>query len=148
MGSAMIEMLAQVLSPFPEGQRATMIKWIEHEMEAYPLIDCVTSTDDVTWTLGEKSPSNNSAAVFAMLYNEALRGVIIYSVNVTPVEGGANGQAQFEYFREVCFNPKHMHGPISGNALYMELRTFVAVDFEDPENPGPPLNGAGATAAS
>lgn len=148
MASAMIEMLGHVLAPFPDEQRNAMISWVENEIATRPLLDCVTSQDGVTWTLGQKSPSNESATVFAMLFNEPMRAVVIYSVNITPIQDAQNGEASFEYFREVCFNPKHTHGPISGEALYLDLREFVAVDLPDPENPQPtPQNGAGAAHA-
>jgi hypothetical protein len=149
MGSAMIEMLGHVLAPFPEDRKSAMIAWVEHEIETRPLIDCLTSADGVTWTLGEKSPSNEAATVFAMLYHEAIRAVIIYAVNITPVAGSTNGEASFEYFREVCFNPRHVHGPISGEALYLDLREFVAVDIPNPDGAGtdaPGPNGAAAQA--
>jgi hypothetical protein len=136
----MTEMLGHVLSPFPEDRRNAMISWVEREMETRPLIDNLTSDDGVNWVLGEPSPGNPGAVIFAMLYHEPIRGVVIYSVSMTPADGG---QTAFEYFRETCFNPRHVHGPISGDALFLDLHEFVAVDMT-PEDKGRGLNGDGA----
>jgi hypothetical protein len=147
MASAMIELLNHVLAPFPEQQRTAMISWVEHEMATRPLLDWVTDTKGRTWTLGQKSPSNDSATVFAMLFHESMRAVVVYGVNITPVQGSTNGEAAFEYFREVVFNPEHLHGPISGEALYLDLREFVAVDLDDPDDSEPrATNGTNAGA--
>jgi hypothetical protein len=136
----MTEMLGKVLAPFEDKQRDEMIGWVEREMESYPLIDNLTSADGVNWQLGQPSPGSGvDATVWAMLYNEQIRGVVIYTVSINPAEGD---RFTFEYFREVCFNPKHMHGPISAEALYIDLALFVQPERE----PEPKLNGAGAQA--
>lgn len=143
----MIEMLGHVLAPFPEDKRAAMLSWVENEIRTRPLIDNLTSVEGVNWALGDPSPGNGGGAlVFAMLYHEPIRGVVIYSVTMTPQD---DGQTAFEYFREVCFNPRHMHGPISGDALFLDFQEFVSVDLPPGGEPEPephPLNGASADA--
>lgn len=139
MASAMIELLEKVLTPFEEDKRAEMVSWVEKEMERYPLIDNLTNTDGVNWQLGQESPGSGCGAiVWAMLYNEPMRAIIIYTVAMTPQ---GDGQVAFEYFREVCFNPKHNHGPISGSALYIDLAMFVQPERDEPATA---TNGAGA----
>jgi len=141
MASSLIELLKDhVLAPFTAEQRDAMVSWMEHEIETRPLIDNLTSEDGVNWVLGENSPGNEGATVFAMLHHETMRAIIIYSVAITP--DPAAGGTRFEYFREVCYNPKHQHGPISGPALFLDFREFVAVDLEQKDAGGGQPNGA------
>ncbi len=136
------EKLEAVLAPFSDEKRANMLTWVEHEMQARPLIDLAIAISvdpgdpsqtppilpremPFQWILGAASPLNPSATIFAMLLDEKLRSVCIYTFRVVEANGSPAGM---EYFREVIFEPKFTHGAISGDALYDDVRDLIVDD--------------------
>jgi hypothetical protein len=148
MDDTLVTMLGQVLAPLGEERQAQLLALIRKEIAERPLIqycwdgvmEADANGDGGAWEVGKPSPIANSktATVFALLHWEDRNAVIAYSVDQ---EDAADGSGKFfSYYREVIFNPKHIRGPISPEALFIDLMAFLAEPPDDP--PGAQHNGA------
>lgn len=146
MDEALENTLRQVFAPFSEDDREEMIAWVKHESDTRPLHTLYENEDGVVWKIGEPSPTNENLIVFAVLFEEEATKpcMHIYSCGMVQREDGATGML---YFKDISFNPKHLHGPIAPKALFLDWGEFMAADIED-RIEGAKKNGAAELPAS
>jgi hypothetical protein len=127
--------LGMILAPLDEEQRDAILAGVKREIEERAIVSsCWDGTSQATdtveasyvWNLTQPSPMNPSHIVFAMLHWEEINAVVIYTVGEKEVEGGK----VFEFAREIVFNPKHIAGPLSHEALFKDLMEFLVDDEE------------------
>lgn len=134
--------LAEVLGPFPEGQRKQMLAWAGRVMDSGSVLQIVQNDAGIVWEIGKGSPSNANHTIFAILVDEVGR-VVAYSFAIGKDEQGREGAL---YFKEVIFTPRTAFGPISGQGLFNDWAAIMGGDEPEPE---PELaNGAHAPGAS
>jgi len=97
------------------------------------------------WRIGQPSPSDPDATVFACALWPELPAVVIYTFKMIT---GADGKDGRTYHRELLRNFKHVGGPIMPGALFEDMELYLG-DDEEPE-PGEAgahhTNGAAARA--
>jgi hypothetical protein len=145
MDTALESTLRQVLAPFDEEDREELIAWVAHEAETRPLHTLYENADGVVWQIGKENPTNESLLVFAILYEEEATKpcMHIYSCGMVQGDGEQTGMV---YYKDVSFNPKHLHGPIAPRALFFDWGEFMAADIEDRIEATKKQNGAAAGA--
>jgi len=139
MADDLAETLSQVFAPFEEAQRTQLIAWASEELGTRSVITMLVDKRGSEWKVGEPSPSNENAVVFAILLDGPLRCADIYCVSFVE----ADGKQGVVYFKETCWDPQHTWGPLGANALWAEWSAFFGASAEgEAEEPKP--NGADA----
>jgi hypothetical protein len=137
-----IAILAEVLAPLGNDKRNQIIEWVQNEIKQRPLVsycyDGIAQHEDgaaAVWELTKESPISAGFTIFAMFHWETQRAVAVYCFRASPAQGGT----VIEFFRELVFDPKHVSGPVSPDALFEEWTAFMS-----PEDPGEGarINGA------
>lgn len=161
-GDEIAAMLGTVLDPIPEKKRTLMIEWAKREIQTRPMIiqasarvwvNAYSYKDDagaehrveagfssLTWAVGQPSPQNPNATIFAMLLDDGpgAQGpqskIAVYSFVSVKVEG--SDDVGIQYFKEIVYRPDTTFGPISGEGLFLEFFDFFATDDEREEADG------------
>lgn len=134
----LMEVLGEVLGPFPEGQRKQMLAWAARVMDSGSVLQIVQNDAGVVWEIGKASPHNGAHTIFAILV-DAVGRVVAYSFAVGKDDQGREGAL---YFKEVVFTPRTAFGPISGQGLFNDWAAIMG--GEDEPDPGELANGAHA----
>ena len=140
----MMKMLDTVLVGVSQERRDIMKQWAHREMTQKPLIQQATSrqwvnqyTDEKTgrtvaagfhtlrWEVGQPSPSNPGALIFAMLQVDDDH-VKVFSFQLVEYEGKDTAV----YFHETLYQPDTTYGPIAADALFEEFANFFATEEE------------------
>jgi hypothetical protein len=139
MANPLEEMLRTVLAPLGD-RREIVMRWFEQEIATRPIITHVDdgSVDEkgnpLPWKLGGKSVLDSDATIFAIFIDEGTGDAIVYSFKSIQVAGD-NGEklGAVQFFRELVCEPKHIHGPISHDALFADLEGIFVGDDEPPK---------------
>lgn len=150
MANALTDMLEKILVPLGDKSKL-VLGWFERELQTRMVIThCDDGSADekgepLAWKLGGKSVLDSTCTIFAMFLDEERGDVLAYSfkaVEVATTGGEKVGAIQF--FKEHIVAPKHIHGPISHEALFVDLEAL----FVEEEAPQAQRNGAAAHARS
>lgn len=143
MADDLADTLARVFAPFDDDERAQLIAWAGEELGTRSVITLMTDKRGAEWKVGEPSPSNEDAVVFAMLFDNAQRCCDVYCVMFVE----QNGKEGVLYFKETCWNPDHTWGPLGKRGLWNEwIAFFGGADAGGGEEPPAKVNGAGESA--
>jgi hypothetical protein len=125
-----IQAVYAVLEPLGEEKRNQVVTWLAHEAEVRPIVQ-YCADDRYSWELGQPdplAPENDPRTVFGMLEVEGY--VVIFSF----AEYEAPGGTAIQFFRDICFEPKQVCGPLTHNALFGELQAYLTgMDNDTPE---------------
>lgn len=137
MDDQILTLLEPILLPLGQGKAAAILELVAEEIKTRGLVqhcwDGVTVPDPSdpdrpwAWDIGQRNPIND-AVVFAMFHWEERNFVIAWAFE----EGEIAGKKTISYFRHVINDPKHVTGPISPEALYIDMiSSLQAADETD-----------------
>jgi hypothetical protein len=133
--------LREILEPLGRERVNVLVAWARDEMRQHPIVqycwDGRTSSktaEDGTvyqpgWELGEESPIAPGHTIFAMFYWEGERLVVAYTFQWEKLEAGTAVQ----FYREMIFQPVHVNGPATRDALFHDLAAFIGPEPEPDE---------------
>lgn len=127
MDSSLLATLQPVLEALGDEKKTQVMTWLAREMQTRMLVEIAVNATGDTWKLAQPNPTNGNAIVFGLLHWESQRAVTILSF--ARVKLGEKEGVQF--YKEVMFNPSHIGGPISHDALFDDLAGYMTVD-DDP----------------
>jgi len=120
--SVLVQMMTEILKPLPEAERAKLLGWIGHEVENRPVVAFCNDEEGQVWKLGCPSPLDQTTTVIALLPDYDRKVVGVYAMKSGKTSEGAE---LVQFFREVIWRPKHMQGPISHRAMFVDLRDWL-----------------------
>lgn len=145
MNDPIVEVLRKILTPLGEERCNALLALALGEFQRRQIVsyfDTGLRSDGSTlfWKLGEPSPLDEDTTVFAIFHVQHEGGkseMVVFAYAVTKDE--ESGEEGYTYFQEVIPDPKNIQGPISGEALFLELCDFLGVpEAKDPDEPQEP----------
>ena len=145
---SLIEILDTILAPLGDA-RKPVLAWVEREIETHAIVQYVyeeggpivgDAGGPQLWRLGQPSPIDGDETIFAMFHWESSKAIAVYSFKQVE-DGGRTGTL---FFRTLLFKPIHVHGPVSGSALPLELAAFLEDEPEPAAGDGEQATANGA----
>lgn len=127
MDDPIVEALKAILSPMGEKQASTVFGWMQQEARDRALVAYCWDGGNGIFELGKPSPINPDVIVFAMLHWEQQNCVVVFGAETKEVEQGT----MVQYHRTLVFSPKHVAGPLSADALFNELESFMVAERDE-----------------
>lgn len=139
-----LEQLRRILTPLGDKGDRLIAMLPEYLENVSPITWCAGQTEPgeepeaVIWQLGQPSPLDATRIVFAIFHDVALGMCVAYSFTAVALDGKAIGA----YFREFIFRPRYATGPIALEALYEDLKAYLTLVDEEPDDEPRRRNGA------
>lgn len=142
----LLKQLDMILAPMPANERELMKAWAGRELVEKPIIMMMTArlwvpeyekdgqkhpagVRSVEWRIGNPSPQNPDALIFAMVPVGEPAEVHVFSFAPVPVEEGSE-EMTVVWFHETIFHPDTIFGPITGEALFEEFARLLLDEDE------------------
>jgi len=130
-----LELLRRVLEPLGERRCAELLSLADDYLEQVSPLTWMAGqsepgeeNDAVSWKIGESSPLDKDATVFALFYEPDLGAGVAYTFKAIMLEGHPEPMATYQ--REFIYNPRYGTGPIALNALFEDLK-FHLTEHKD-----------------
>lgn len=142
----LLKQLDMILEPMPENERELMKAWAGRQLVEKPIVMLMTArlwvdeyekdgkkypagVRSLEWRIGNPSPQNPEAIIFAMIPVGEPAEVHVFSFAPVPVEEGSE-KMTVVWFHETVFHPDTIFGPITGEALFEEFALLLLDDDE------------------
>ena len=144
----LLEQLDLILAPMPTNERELMKAWVGRQLVEKPIVMLMTArlwvdeyekdgkkhpagVRSLEWRIGEPSPQNPAALIFAMIPVGEPAEVHVFSFSPVPIdETKPDGETTVVWFHETIFHPDTIFGPITGEALFEEFAMLLLDDDE------------------